>query len=257
MKHPRVLRDSQVRIEDDPKRIPSFPALESSGQQRIIGKMVPIPTMTASTSSLRWWTYSLDFSFVTHRESPLEVAVHPSRVMAVFAATKGRPVVTNLTNASLRRQHSSSRVPVMTSIPFPARSSASAAGHPPVGVFHPDHHLSDAASQNRFRTWGCSALVVAWLQSDIKNIPLLSASSELKERFYFGVMASSFSMETGGNDFSPAHDHCTHSRIGRSPPHAFPCKPKGQPHEHFVFSSQPTNRLSSNSLNAGLFPQPN
>ena len=136
-------------------------------------EMVPMPTMTASTSSLRWWTYSLDFSFVTHRESTAGGRRPSVQGHGRFRCHKRAPGRYKLDKSFIETPTLLLQSAGDDFNPLPCKKLTSAAGHVPVGVFHPDHHLSDAASQNRFRTWGCSALVVAWLQSDIKDIPLL------------------------------------------------------------------------------------
>ena len=53
---------------------------------------VLIPTKMASTACRSWWTTPRDCSLVTHLESPVRVAIRPSRVAAHFRMTKGRLV---------------------------------------------------------------------------------------------------------------------------------------------------------------------
>ena len=49
--------------------------------------------MTASLSARILCTSDLDASEVTHLDSPVLVATLPSRLIAIFRVTKGRPVV--------------------------------------------------------------------------------------------------------------------------------------------------------------------
>ena len=56
-----------------------------------------MPAMMASDAALSSWTYPLASTPVIHLESPVRVAIFPSRLMANFAVIRGAPVVMNLT----------------------------------------------------------------------------------------------------------------------------------------------------------------
>ena len=53
-----------------------------------------MPTITASLAALSSCAYALASSLVIHLESPVAVAILPSRLEANFAVTKGKPVTT-------------------------------------------------------------------------------------------------------------------------------------------------------------------
>ena len=57
---------------------------------------VPTPTMIASLSFRKRWACWRERSFEIHFDSPVEVAIFPSRLKAAFTVTKGNPVATNL-----------------------------------------------------------------------------------------------------------------------------------------------------------------
>ncbi len=62
----------------------------------------------------------------THRDSPVAVAIFPSRLIANFAVTNGSPVRMRWRNPSIVSAASSARSPTVTSTPA-ARSSAAPA----------------------------------------------------------------------------------------------------------------------------------
>ncbi len=82
---------------------------------------VLIPTRTASTSERSLRTYLLAFVPVIHLDSPLRVAIFPSRLIAIFAMTNGSLILINLMKTSFICRALSSRMPVFTFIPADLR----------------------------------------------------------------------------------------------------------------------------------------
>ena len=80
-------------------------------------RAVPMPTMMAANRCRSRCARSRASGPVIHRDAPVRVAAFPSRVMAYFSTTKGRPVVMKWKNTSLRCRHPSSRTPVSTTVP--------------------------------------------------------------------------------------------------------------------------------------------
>ncbi len=79
--------------------------------------------MTASTEARRSWTSARASGEVIHRLVPSAAATRPSRVVAAFHVTNGRPWVTAKVQASLSAAARSASSPPLTSTPA-ARSRA-------------------------------------------------------------------------------------------------------------------------------------
>ena len=78
---------------------------------------VPIPINIASCSARITCARRRAFGPVIHRLSPFPVAMHPSKVVAIFKVTSGRPLVTREKKPSFISRAKSPITPTSTSIP--------------------------------------------------------------------------------------------------------------------------------------------
>ena len=85
-------------------------------------RTVPMPTRIASERARRRCTIFWAAGLVIQRDSPLAVAILPSKVAATFNVTNGRPVVISLRYGSMSRSASSAPTPTLTC--SPARRNA-------------------------------------------------------------------------------------------------------------------------------------
>ena len=75
------------------------------------------PTMMPVRALRSWCTRSLAAGPVIHCDSPVRVAIFPSRDIAAFMTTKGSFFTMYFMNISFKRLLSSARMPVTTSMP--------------------------------------------------------------------------------------------------------------------------------------------
>jgi hypothetical protein len=85
---------------------------------------VPMPMAIASTRPRRAWTMAREAGELIQRPAPAGAASRPSRLIAHFAITHGRPVATSLRKGAVSRTASASSSPVSTVMPA-ARKAAS------------------------------------------------------------------------------------------------------------------------------------
>ncbi len=87
-------------------------------------RMVPVPTTIASHDARSSCTSARDASPVIHRLVPSAAADRPSRVVATFQVTRGRPLTKADVQARLRDSASTARRPPTTSTPTARSRSA-------------------------------------------------------------------------------------------------------------------------------------
>jgi hypothetical protein len=76
-----------------------------------------MPTITASTWSRSSWTSRRERSLVIQRDSPVTVAIFPSKLAATLSKTNGRLVTMYFINTSFSAVACSSRTASVTSMP--------------------------------------------------------------------------------------------------------------------------------------------
>ena len=174
-------RQAGRRVEDHPERLAGARearAVRSGSSART----VPMPTAIASDSARQRWTRSRLRSPEIQGESPGAVAVRPSRDIASFSVTSGRPVRACLRNGWLRAAPRSPprRRANSTSTPAVAKDPGPTAGGLLARVVGADHDPSDPGLEDRLRAGRLAALVGAGLERHVHRRPgrVLAAATQ-------------------------------------------------------------------------------
>ena len=113
------------------------------------------------------WTSVRAASLVIHFDSPFASAVRPSRLIASFSRTNGRPRSMRLKNPTLSSRAGSRIKPVSTSIPASRSFADAPAIHSGKRILGRDHHARHPGDDQRIGTRRGAALMGARLQRHV------------------------------------------------------------------------------------------
>ena len=173
---------------------------------------------------------------VIHLDSPVTVAIFPSRDMAALTVTKGVRRTIQWLNASLSCPHSRARTPCVTERPARRRMREAPPGVARIGIGRAGHHPPDAGGDDRFRARRRAALRATRFESDVERgvFGIVSPFLRVADGFDFRVRLSRLPMPALADDLPAPDQHRADQRIGRSPPISAPRQSQGQPHEFSV-----------------------
>ena len=129
--------------------------------------MVPVPTRIASCVARSRWPRSRAGPPVIQRLSPVAVAIRPSRLVASFSVTSGRPSRSRCKNPALISAASAWHSPVSTVEPGGPQPRYPAAGNPRVGILDRDHHPAHPGGDQRIGARRRLAPMTAGFEGDV------------------------------------------------------------------------------------------
>ena len=171
------------------------------------------PTATASVRARRRCTNARAGSEVIQRDSPVAVAIRPSRLAASFSVVNGRPRSTRETKPSWWRAQASSSTPRAT-VDARARELADArAARARIGIDQPDHHALRARGDHGVDTGRCAAPVRARLERDVERRAARGGAGA-RERDRLGVRLEP-ARRAARDHAAGLHEQRPHRRIRR------------------------------------------
>ena len=173
-------------------------------------------------------TLARDCSLLIHLESPLRVAIFPSRLRAAFRVTKGKPVVTHFKYTSFKARHSLSRSPPDTSIPRDRRYGPPPPSTRGLGSSIPKTTFLTPHLQDGFGAGRGSTGMVAGFQGHVQGGPS-GFSAGLRQGDPFGMGPARFLVISRPNHPAAPDHYRPHQGIRRSPTRSLAGQTQGLP----------------------------
>ena len=183
-----------------------------------------MPTATASDSPRQRWTRARLSGPEIHFESPPLVAVNPSRLIADFSTTSGRPVIACLRKAWTTRRAAAASAPSAKTTSTP--SSRRIPGPRPEAfsrrVVAADHDPRDAGGEQRVGARRLATLVRAGLEGDVDGRPgrVVAALAAIGERRDLGVNGTELRVPALADHRVAADHDGADRRVRADPAHA-------------------------------------
>ena len=166
---------------------------------------VPLPTSTASWLARSACAARRAAAPVIQRLSPLAVAMRPSRVVASFRVTRGRPRVMRRTKPAMTARASRLQQALLHGDPGLPQPAEAAAVDPRVGIAGGHHHARHAGGDQGVAAGRRAAPVGAGLQGDIGGGAARGLAGA-GERLRFGVRAAAGLGPAAADHPALAHD---------------------------------------------------
>ena len=149
-------------------------------------RTVPAPVSIAELRARQVCTSARDASSVIHTLPPVADPVRPSKLMAIFSRTKGRPRSNRGKEPGIERARLGAEHPDRHGNARRTQSPDSLARNPRIRIFGRAHHAADSSRYQRIGARRRAARVAAGFQRDIRG-RLARLAARGPQREHLGV----------------------------------------------------------------------